>query len=531
MDHTSSTCNNYQASLSQPENIPEMNIPKQGCDPCGLCGSTDHKAGACNVANPSVVIGVRKTKPNQTNYQVSVSQPQNIPKINRPIQQSKQCYSCGSTDHIAANCNVASPSVVIGVRKTKPNSGKRKMTVEERKKAKEWVTQCSNRNITSVNSTKKQCTSVNSNTACNNCGKFGHDRSQCADQYYGVGNATQESQPRPPQQYFYPPPPLPPQPRPPSFPSQQLPQTQPSQALQTSLPTQPLTSTLPSQQLSQTQSSQPHPQLQPLTPTSLSQQFSTKVPSLPLASSLPPQQLPQTQPSQPHPQSQPLTPTSLSQQFSTKVPSLPPITSSLPPQQFPQTQPSQPLSTSVSSQPLAPHEQTLLCTNCGKSGHHFKDCTNLAIPKPSQKCGENGHLAEECIMCKWCGKNEHQTEACPLGPYAFNLCFKCGGKEHVNNMCQGSFCKKCKTPGHVEDNCKANKVTKVDVTNPFTSQAYTLSAWAGLRTELSLPIAIATNHMSMRCTQYRIANINNCLNCKRNYEKYITALHALRVGL
>ena len=45
---------------------------------------------------------------------------------------------------------------------------------------------------------------------------------------------------------------------------------------------------------------------------------------------------------------------------------------------------------------------------------------------------------------------------------------------------------------------------KVDVTNPFTSEAYTLSAWAGLRTELSLPIAISTNHVSMRCTLYRV---------------------------
>ncbi len=38
------------------------------------------------------------------------------------------------------------------------------------------------------------------------------------------------------------------------------------------------------------------------------------------------------------------------------------------------------------------------------------------------------------------------------------------------------------------------KATKVDATIPFTSQVYTLSAWAGLRDELILPITISTNH-------------------------------------
>ncbi len=68
---------------------------------------------------------------------------------------------------------------------------------------------------------------------------------------------------------------------------------------------------------------------------------------------------------------------------------------------------------------------------------------------------------------------------------------------------------------------------KVDATIPFTSQAYTLSAWAGLHDELILLIATSTNHMSMRCTQYHVANINNHLTYKRNYEFYFTYIHVI----
>ncbi len=44
----------------------------------------------------------------------------------------------------------------------------------------------------------------------------------------------------------------------------------------------------------------------------------------------------------------------------------------------------------------------------------------------------------------------------------------------------------------------------------FTSQVYTLSTWVGLYTELILPFAISTNLMSMRCTQYCVANNAPC---------------------
>ena len=67
-----------------------------------------------------------------------------------------------------------------------------------------------------------------------------------------------------------------------------------------------------------------------------------------------------------------------------------------------------------------------------------------------------------------------------------------------------------------------SKVSKVNVIIPFTNQAYTLSVWAGLCHELILPITISTNHMSMRCTHYHFANINNPLTLKRNYEIHFT---------
>ncbi|XP_072013821.1 uncharacterized protein [Amphiura filiformis] len=125
-------------------------------------------------------------------------------------------------------------------------------------------------------------------------------------------------------------------------------------------------------------------------------------------------------------------------------------------------------------QPLAPHERASLCTNCGESGHHFRDCVNPAMPKPPPTCSvcnQKGHNAKECPVCEWCGKNGHHIEACPLGPYAFNLCLKCGDKGHVTNMCpHEAFCKKCKTPGHVEETCEGNKSkTEGEKPNPAES--------------------------------------------------------------
>lgn len=125
----------------------------------------------------------------------------------------------------------------------------------------------------------------------------------------------------------------------------------------------------------------------------------------------------------------------------------------------------------------APPERSSLCTNCGETGHHFIECTQLTMAKPDpacEHCGQTSHRTKMCSLCEWCGQHGHLIEACPLGPYAFNLCLKCGDKGHVTSVCPHEmFCKLCKAPGHMQENCTAIKVGKLVLTQKYSKTTTT----------------------------------------------------------
>lgn len=84
------------------------------------------------------------------------------------------------------------------------------------------------------------------------------------------------------------------------------------------------------------------------------------------------------------------------------------------------------------------------------------------FPRACYKCGETGHIADDCQqqerLCYNCRQPGHESSACPEPKTtASKQCYSCGDVGHVQSDCpnasQGSKCYTCSEFGHISREC------------------------------------------------------------------------------
>ncbi|KAH6960706.1 hypothetical protein DER45DRAFT_168746 [Fusarium avenaceum] len=137
----------------------------------------------------------------------------------------------------------------------------------------------------------------------------------------------------------------------------------------------------------------------------------------------------------------------------------------------------------------------LLCSQCGKQGHDFFNCTTPSEKrqcstcnqrehahwgcKPTdgsvtnRRCGKLGHRARECdepTPRSSCSQPDHTKETCPQTTYRHRgekghmeatypqrVCRKCGQPGHIGTNCPHVWCRRCHSVGHTRETCQGKK--------------------------------------------------------------------------
>lgn len=111
-------------------------------------------------------------------------------------------------------------------------------------------------------------------------------------------------------------------------------------------------------------------------------------------------------------------------------------------------------------------ENTVKCQLCSKTGHNAKDCYQ------NNSINQNNNNSRISIICQWCDRQGHSANNCwkkqneqrNSGSQNNNMCQICNKRGHIAKGCpsnnnsransNGQFCRYCKEPGHLLENCQ-----------------------------------------------------------------------------
>lgn len=119
---------------------------------------------------------------------------------------------------------------------------------------------------------------------------------------------------------------------------------------------------------------------------------------------------------------------------------------------------------------------TEVCIKCGEEGHLIEQC----LRNSCKKCGEHAtHLTFFCPIlaairkktkgpCGKCGILGHRTRKCKV-----NKCTACGAQGHTRKAClvNPPACGHCKKPGHVGKRCPFLQVAKANTHRRYVDRA------------------------------------------------------------